>query len=87
MKSNWDLQVHCDEALLGPLLRLGFKLCSLMAVAWLGVGVAQIDIPTKIVSFLMCHVCGAISISHSKSTFQNRFFFLIFKKKENIITH
>ena len=67
-------------------MRLGFKLCSLMAVAWLGVGVAQTDIPTEIVSFLMCHVSGAISISHSKSTFQNRFFCFI-KKKENIITH
>ena len=62
-------------------MRLGFKLCSLMAVGWLGVGVAQIDIPTEIVSFLMCQVCGAISISHSKSTFQNRFFFYYKKRK------
>ena len=68
--------MHCDEALLGPLLRRGFKLCSLMAVAWLGVGVAQIDIPTEIVSFLMCHVSGAISISHFNSSFQNRFFYI-----------
>ena len=73
--------MHCDEALLGPLLRRGFKLCSLMAVAWLGVGVAQIDIPTEIVSFLMCHVCGAFSISHTKTTFQNTFFFFLIKKK------